>query len=113
MGQKKAYWLQQHGATGWAWQTVPVRWGWPQKLTGVGQEEGKERGHREVAWALDMRGKMERLSKWMRLITANIKGKDLVERRQLTSRREEISEKVGGVAERLAGGGSGGCSLEE
>lgn len=55
---------------------------------------------------------MERLSRWMRLILANIKGKDLVERRQLTSRRKEISEKVGVVAERLAGGGSGGCSLE-
>lgn len=47
---------------------------------------------------------MEGLSRWMRPILANIKGKDLVERRQLrTSRREEISEKAGVVAERLAG----------
>lgn len=31
--------------------------------------EGKERGHREIGWTLDVKGKT--LSRWMRLIMTN------------------------------------------
>lgn len=50
-----------------------------------------------------MKGKMERLSRWMRQIMTNIKGQALVERRRL------MALKVGSWQRGWQAGGCGGC----
>lgn len=54
---------------------------------------------------------MQILSRCIRLIMTNIKGKDLVERRHLMIWKREISEKMGECGDRRLGSrGSGMCA---